>query len=57
MHVFMLFLKIISLIIYVRTRFDILAQGMNGIRSKKPKNNEFVEDGLENWVLVNQTTS
>ena len=21
---------------------------------KKPKNNEFVESGLENWVLVNQ---
>ena len=27
---------------------------MDGVRPKKPKNNEFVESGLENWALVNQ---
>ena len=27
---------------------------MDGLRPKKPKNNEFVESGLENWALVNQ---
>ena len=30
---------------------------MDGLRPKKPKNNEFVESGLENWVLVNQMNS
>ena len=30
---------------------------MDGVRPKKPKNNEFVESGLENWVLVNQMNS
>ena len=28
---------------------------MDGLRPKKPKNNEFVESGLKNWALVNQT--
>ena len=30
---------------------------MDELRPKKPKNNEFVESGLEKWVLVNQTNS
>ena len=28
---------------------------MDGLRPKKPKNNEFVNSGLEDWALVNQT--
>ena len=28
---------------------------MDGLRPKKPKNNEFVKSGLEDWALVNQT--
>ena len=27
---------------------------MDGLRPKKPKNNEFIESGSESWVLVNQ---
>ena len=30
---------------------------MDELKPKKPKNNEFVESGLENWVLVNQMNS
>ena len=30
---------------------------MDGLRPKKPKNNEFVECGLKNWALVNQTNA
>ena len=41
----------------VRTRFEFLAQHVNGLRHKKPKNNEFIDNGLENWALVNRTTS
>ena len=33
----------------VRTKFESLAQKMDGVRPKKPKTNEFVESGLENW--------
>ena len=43
--------------ISVRTRFEFLAQKMNGLRPKKPKNNEFVESVLENWALMNQITT
>ena len=41
----------------VRTRFEFLASYVDGLRPKKPKNNEFVENGLENWALVNQTNT
>ena len=41
----------------VRTRFESLVQKMDGLRFKKVQNNEFVESGLENWALVNQTTN
>ena len=27
---------------------------MDGLRPKKPQNNEFVKNGLEDWALVNQ---
>ena len=30
---------------------------MDGLRPNKPKNNEFVECGLGNWALVNQTNT
>ena len=30
---------------------------MDGLRPNKPKNNEFVEYGSENWALVNQTNT
>ena len=30
---------------------------MDGLRPKKTQNNEFVESGLENWALMNQTTT
>ena len=45
------------IIIIVRTKFEIPAQDVQGLRPKKPKNNEFVENGLEHWALMNQTTS
>ena len=35
----------------VRTKFEFLACYLDELR---PKNNEFVESGLENWALVNQ---
>ena len=38
----------------VRTRFEFLAHYVDGFR---PKNNEFVESGLENWALVDQTNT
>ena len=41
----------------VRTKFEFPAHYMDGLRPKKPKNNEFVESGLENWALVNQTNT
>ena len=37
--------------IIVRIGFGSLAQHINGPR---PKNKEFVENELENWVLMNQ---
>ena len=30
---------------------------MDGLRLKKPKINEFVKSGSENWALVNQTNT
>ena len=36
----------------VRTTFELPTHYVDGLR---PQNNEFVESGLENWVLVNQT--
>ena len=30
---------------------------MDGLRPNKPKDNEFVKYGSENWVLVNQTNT
>ena len=42
---------------YVRAIFEFPAHYVDGLRPKKPKNNEFVEGGLENWVLVNQTNT
>ena len=36
-----------------RTRFESLVQRINELRPKKPNTNEFVESGLENWVLMN----
>ena len=48
----------VSLIfLVVRTRFEFPASYVDGLRPKKPKNNEFVENGLENWALVNQTNT
>ena len=41
----------------VKTRFEFPTHYVDGLRPKKPKNNEFVESGLENWVLVNQMNS
>ena len=38
----------------VRTRFKLPTHYMDELR---PKNNEFVESGSENWVLVNQTNT
>ena len=45
------------IIIIVRTKFEIPAQDVQGLRPKKLKNNEFVKNGLEHWALMNQTTS
>ena len=42
---------------YVRTQFESLAKRINELRPKKTQYNEFVESGLENWILMNQTTS
>ena len=44
-------------IIIVRTRFELPTHYVDGLRPKKPKNNEFVESGSENWALVNQTNT
>ena len=41
----------------VRTRFGFPTHYVDRLRPKKPKNNEFVKSGLENWVLVNQTNT
>ena len=41
----------------VRTQFGSQAQRMYELRPKKPKYNEFIESGLENWALMSQTTS
>ena len=41
----------------VRTGFEFPTHYVDGLRPKKSKNNEFVESGLENWVLVNQTNT
>ena len=38
----------------VRTRFELPTHYVDGLR---PKNNEFVESGSENWVLINQTNT
>ena len=38
----------------VRTKFESLAQHTDRLRPNKPKNNKFVENELENWVLMNQ---
>ena len=38
----------------VRIRFELLTHYVDGLRPKKPKNNEFVKSGSKNWVLVNQ---
>ena len=39
----------------VRTKFEFPAHYVDGLRPKKLQNNEFVECGLKNWALVNQT--
>ena len=44
-------------IIIVRTRFELPTHYVDGFRPKKPKNNEFVKSGSENWALVNQTNT
>ena len=38
----------------VRTGFELLAQNVDG-PGPKSSNNEFVENELENWVLITQT--
>ena len=38
---------------YVRTQFESLAKRINELRPKKTQYNEFVESGLENWILMN----
>jgi len=40
----------------VRTWFRLLAQRVYGLKPKIVQNNKFVENELENWVLVNQIT-
>ena len=39
----------------VRIRFELPTHYVDGLRPKKPKNNEFVKGESENWALVNQT--
>ena len=39
----------------VRTRFGYLKQKDRWTQAQKAQNNEFVENGLENWALVDQT--
>ena len=41
----------------VRTKFELPTYYMDGLRPKKPKNNEFVESESKNWALVNQTNT
>ena len=41
----------------VRIRFELPTHYVDGLRPKKPKINEFVESGSENWALVNQTNT
>ena len=41
----------------VRTKFELPTHYVDGLRPKKPKNNEFVESESENWALVNQTNT
>ena len=38
--------------VIVRTLFELLAQKVYGLR-QKAQNNKFVENGLENWALMN----
>ena len=43
---------------YVSCKDQIWVSGPKGgwTKAQKAQNNEFVESGLENWTLVNQTT-
>ena len=41
----------------VRTQFESFTQVMNEFRPKKTQYNEFVESGLENWILMSWTTN
>ena len=41
----------------IKTRFKLPTHYVDGLRPKKPKNNEFVESGSENQALVNQTNT
>ena len=43
-----------KIIAFVRTWFRLLAQRVSGLKPKTAQNNKFVENGLENWALVNQ---
>ena len=44
-----------TIIVFVRTQFESLAQRIN--EPEKAQYNELLESGLENWALMNQTTS
>ena len=41
----------------VRTRFGYLKQKDRWTQAQKAQNNEFVENGLENWTVMSWTTS
>ena len=45
---------IIIIIIIVRTNSELVAHYMEWLKPKKPMNNEFIENGLENWAVVDQ---
>ena len=40
----------------VKTRYGSPSPKDEWTKTQKAQNNEFVESGLENWALVNQTT-
>ena len=41
---------IIIIIIIVRTNFELVAHYMEWLKPKKPINNEFIANGLDNWL-------
>ena len=45
---------IIIIIIIVRTNSKLVDHYMEWLKPKKPINNEFIENKLENWAVVDQ---